>query len=119
MKVLICEDDRLMARAMQIVLENAGYNVDIAVDGNIATDYIESETFSAIIVDIHLPYTSGLELIGNLRNELRSKVPIIVVSAISDDVIQKQALLLGADKYMLKPCDLRELVAEVNRLLNN
>jgi two-component system, OmpR family, response regulator VicR len=119
MKVLVCEDDRLMARAMQIVLEKAGYEVLVALDGGVAMDMIDKLFFSAIVVDIHLPHTSGLEIIGKLRNELNNNVPIMVVSAISDDVIQKQAFLLGANIYLLKPYDPNQLVKELNNLVKN
>jgi DNA-binding response OmpR family regulator len=119
MKILVCEDDQMMARAMQIVLEKAGYEVVVAFDGGIANDFIDNDVFSAIVVDIHLPHTSGLEIIGRLRNELKNDVPIVVVSAISDYVIQKQAHLLGANKYLLKPYDPVQLVSEINNLVKN
>ncbi|MFT3739047.1 MAG: response regulator transcription factor [Breznakibacter sp.] len=119
MKVLVCEDERLVGRAIQIVLEKAGYDVKLAVDGNEAMECIENEVFSAIIVDVHLPYASGLEIIGQLRKEKDDKVPIIVVTAISDNNIQRQAQLLGANKYLLKPYDPKQLVNVVHELLNN
>lgn len=119
MRVLVCEDEKLVARAMQIVLEKAGYNVKLAVDGNEALESIAEEVFSAIIVDVHLPYASGLEIIAQLRNDKGYDTPIIVVSAISDDNIQKQAHLLGANKYLLKPYDPKQLVNVVHELLNN
>ena len=109
----------MLARAMQIVLEKAGYTVVIAPDGNIAMDYIDKEMFEAIIVDVHLPYTSGLEIIGYLRNDLKRSLPIVVVSAISDDIIRKQAKLLGANRYLLKPYDPRQLVDELQELLRH
>jgi DNA-binding response OmpR family regulator len=119
MKVLVCEDDKMLARAMQILLERAGYEVVQAGDGALATEIVAKEEFAAILVDIHLPYTSGLELIGYLRNDLKSDVPVLVVSAISDDVIQQQAQKLGADKYILKPYDPKQLVVEIDELVKH
>jgi DNA-binding response OmpR family regulator len=118
MKVLICEDDRLLMRAMQIIVEREGYEVITAADGNEAFDAVISGGFDLMLVDIHLPYTSGLEVIKYLRQDMKSNIPVVVVSAISDDVIMRQANLLGADKYLVKPYDPKYLIEVINSLLN-
>lgn len=118
MKVLVCEDDLFIAKAMQIVLERSGYEVIHAEDGNKAMEFVDSQAFDAVLVDVHLPYTSGLEIIEHLRRDLNSNVPIMVISAFSDDNIQQQAKVLGADKYIVKPYDPVQMVSVLNELIN-
>lgn len=117
MRILICEDDKLLMRAMQIIVEKAGYEVVLANDGNEAMDALDHESYDLVLADIHLPYTSGLELIRHLKHDLKKNVPVVVVSAISDDVIMQQANLLGADRYLVKPYDPKYLVEVINSLL--
>jgi DNA-binding response OmpR family regulator len=113
-KILVCEDDRLMQRALDILLGKEGFEIEHAFDGNEAFELIKSKAYDVIIVDIHLPYSSGLEIIECLRNELKKNTPVIVVTAISDKQIQNQAASLGIDKYILKPYDPKELVKTIS-----
>lgn len=118
-KILVCEDDRLMQRALDILLGKEGFDIEHAFDGNEAFELIKSKSYDIIIVDIHLPYNSGLEIIEYLRNELQKDTSVIVVTAISDKQIQNQAASLGIDKYILKPYDPKELVKTINDTIKN
>ena len=91
MNILICEDNQLASRAMSVVLEREGFEPVTAVDGNSAIDLLRSTDFSLVIVDIHLPYHSGLELIRFLRTDLKKNTPVLIVSAFSDPQIQRLA----------------------------
>ncbi|MCK7530474.1 MAG: response regulator [Marinilabiliales bacterium] len=62
MKILICEDNQLASKAMSVVLDREGYETVIASDGNSALDILRNHEFSLVIIDIHLPYHSGLEI---------------------------------------------------------
>lgn len=119
MRILICEDNLLASKTHSVILERAGYKTDIALDGNVAMEMIKSNIYNLILVDIHLPYHSGLELIKYLRKNLRKKTPVIVVSAFSNPLTQKQAYDLGIDDYMIKPIDPNDLIEKVRLSLNN
>jgi DNA-binding response OmpR family regulator len=119
MKILICEDNKLAMKALSVFLSKAGFETTNAVDGNEAMDYINTNEYDLILVDIHLPYHSGLELIRHLRSELKKKTPVIVVSAFSDQQIQRQAHELGIDDYIVKPIDPTSLINKIRTLLRN
>ena len=114
MKILVCEDDRLMQKALNVILGKEGFEIFQALDGNEAFDMVNTNEYDLLIVDIHLPYSSGIELIEHVRHNLLKDTPIIVVTAISNPVIRNQAESLGIDKYILKPYDPKELVKTIN-----
>lgn len=118
MKILVCEDDRLMQQAIHIVLEREGFEIIQAFDGNEAIEQVENHTFDLILIDIHLPYNSGLEVIKHLRHVIKSQVPVVVVSAISNYQIQDQAASLGINKYIVKPINPKELARIIKDILN-
>jgi DNA-binding response OmpR family regulator len=119
MKILICEDNKLAMKALSVFLSKEGFDTTNAVDGNEAMDYINTYEYDLILVDIHLPYHSGLELIRHLRSELKKKTPVIVVSAFSDQQIQRQAYELGIDDYIVKPIDPTSLINKIRTLLRS
>ncbi len=91
MVILVCEDNALASRAISTFLSRSGYSVMTATDGNIAMKTITEHNYDLIVVDIHMPYHSGLELISYLREDLKKKTPVIIVSAFSDPLVKKQA----------------------------
>lgn len=115
--ILICEDNKLAARTLVAVLSRSGIISEIASDGNEAMEMIGSKRFDLIIADIHLPYHSGLELVGYIRGVLKLKTPVIVISAFSDRQIKKQAMELGANDYVIKPVDPADIISRVEALL--
>jgi DNA-binding response OmpR family regulator len=117
MKILICEDNQLASRAMSVVLERQGFDTVTAVDGNSAIDLLGSRDFSLIIVDIHLPFHSGLELIRFLRSDLKKKTPVLIVSAFSDPQVQRQASEMKVSGYITKPFDPEDLIRKVRSAL--
>jgi DNA-binding response OmpR family regulator len=119
MKILICEDNKLAMRALSVFLGREGFETTNAVDGNEAMDLIDKNDYDLVLVDIHLPYHSGLELIRHLRSELNKKTPVIVVSAFSDPQIQRQAHELGINDYVVKPIDPTNLINKIRTLLRN
>lgn len=117
-EILICEDNKLTLKTIKVVLEKQGYNTEAAVDGNEAMSLLLKKNYSLVIVDIHLPFHSGLELISYLRRDLRKTTPILIVSAFSDPQMQKQAAEFGIEGYVTKPFNPVELVEKVSLLLN-
>ena len=117
MKILICEDNRMASRTISVVLEREGYETETADDGNLAIDLLKDNNYDLVIVDIHLPYHSGLELVKYLRSYQQKKTPVLVVSAFSDPQMQKQAAELGANGYIVKPFNPDELVRMISSAL--
>ena len=103
MRILICEDNKLAMKFLSVVLEREGYKVDSAEDGNIAIAFLQKIIYDLVVVDIHLPFLSGLELVKFLRSDLKQKTPVLIVTAFSDPQMQRQAAELGIDGYIVKP----------------
>lgn len=118
MKILICEDNPLAMKTLSVVLEREGYEADTAEDGNIAIGFLQKNEYDLIVVDIHLPYRSGLELVKYLRSDLGKDTPVLILSAFSDIQMQHQAGELGISGYMLKPFNPAELVERIKSILN-
>jgi DNA-binding response OmpR family regulator len=113
MKILICEDNQLALRAMSVVLKREGYEPVTVSDGNRAMEMLRETDFSLVIVDIHLPYRSGLELIRFLRTDLKKKTPVFIVSAFSDLQMQRQASEMDVSGYITKPFDPQDLIMKI------
>ncbi|TVQ87612.1 MAG: DNA-binding response regulator [Bacteroidetes bacterium] len=117
MKILVCEDDFMMIKAIEHKLLREGYQVVVANDGRVASEKIKNEEFNLIITDLLMPFTGGLELINLLRNELKKTTPIIVLSKVGNEETIIEAFKLGADDYLTKPFSPNELSIRVKRFL--
>jgi DNA-binding response OmpR family regulator len=117
MKILICEDNQLALRAMSVVLEREGYEPVTVSDGNRAMEMLRETDFNLVIVDIHLPYRSGLELIRFLRTDLKKKTPVLIVSAFSDLQMQRQASEMDVSGYITKPFDPQDLIMKIRSVI--
>jgi len=106
-------------RALAVFLSKEGFETVNAVDGNEAMHLLNTNEYDLVLVDIHLPYHSGLELIRHLRSDLKKKTPVIVVSAFSDPQIQRQAHELGINDYIVKPVDPTSLIEKIRTVLKN
>ena len=84
MSILVCEDNKLVAVTISAILGKEGYKTELASDGNKAIDLLNKNNYLLLLVDIHLPYHSGLELVKYVRSDLNKKTPIIVISTFSD-----------------------------------
>jgi DNA-binding response OmpR family regulator len=119
MRLLLVEDDVMVASGIKLGLSDAGYAVDWVGSGERAEEVLRSEVFDAAIIDIGLPQMDGLELTRRLRKpEMPSqKLPVLILTA--RDALQDrvQGLDLGADDYMIKPFELPELLARLRALL--
>jgi DNA-binding response OmpR family regulator len=117
MRLLVCEDNKLVMKTLSVVLEKNGFNVDLAEDGNKAFDLLHKTVYDLILVDIHLPFHSGLEIIKFLRSDLKQKTPVLVLSAFSDSEMQRQAGELEIDGYMVKPFNPSDLTRKIKSIL--
>src|SRR5258707_1040038 len=115
MRILIAEDDQVLADGLLRSLRNAGYSVDQVGSGTEADAALSSHEFDLVILDLGLPKLHGLEVLRKLRARGAS-VPVLILTA-ADSVEQRvKGLDLGADDYMAKPFSLQELEARVRAL---
>jgi two-component system, OmpR family, response regulator RegX3 len=114
-RVLVVEDEQSIADAVSYALRDAGYDVDTVDDGDEALEAARAESYDLMILDLLLPGAPGLEVCRTLRSE--GDLPIIVVSARTEELDRVLGLQLGADDYVTKPFSLVELVSRVRALL--
>jgi len=115
MKILVIEDDSLISEVVKSGLEQSHYKVDVAFDGKTGLDMALDHPYAVIVLDLMLPKMDGLTVCRNLREQKRD-TPIIMLTArdaVSDRV---KGLDSGADDYLPKPFDFRELIARVRAL---
>ena len=111
LKILIVEDDELIAELERDYLEASGFDVEIELDGTQGLKKALDGNYSAVILDVMLPGRNGFEICRKLRET--KDLPIIMVTARKEDVDKIRGLGLGADDYMVKPFSPAELVARV------
>lgn len=115
MNILVCDDDQAIVDAIGIYLENEGYSVHKAFNGKEALDIIEENTIHLIIMDIMMPQMDGITATMKIREE--HKIPLIMLSAKSEDYDKILGLNIGADDYITKPFNPLELIARVKSQL--
>lgn len=114
-RILIVDDEREIADLVEIYLLNEGYEVAKVADGRAALDYLDRESVQLVILDIMMPHIDGLEVCRRIRR--KSNVPILMLSAKSEEMDKILGLGTGADDYLTKPFNPMELVARVKSLL--
>jgi DNA-binding response OmpR family regulator len=117
--ILVCEDDRLIGRIIERKLLDDNHNVKVVGNGNMAMRELKNQIFQLVISDVMMPVNSGLDVINFLRNELKSSIPILMVSALSEEDNIQDALRMGANDYVPKPFSVAVLKSKVGHLLNN
>ena len=113
--ILMIEDDQLIAEPVIEALNESGYNVTTAQDGATGLELALSNEYKLVLLDIMLPEMDGWEVCKQLRK--RSTVPIIMLTALSDEIDRILGLELGADDYLTKPFSNRELLARIRASL--
>ncbi len=111
-RILIIEDDKSISELQKDYLEMGGYEVICAFDGNSGFEYIKNESFDLIILDLMLPEKGGFDILREISDS--KQIPVLIVSAKSDETFKIKGLNLGADDYITKPFGMGELVARVN-----
>lgn len=113
--ILVVEDEQKIVDVIKAYLKSEKCKVIEAYDGNAATQMLNKETPDLIILDIMLPGIDGIQILKNIRTS--SKIPVIMLSAKSEEVDRIIGLELGADDYVTKPFSPRELVARIKAVL--
>ena len=116
MRILLVEDDRMIGAAMAQALKDAAYAVDWVTDGPSAIDAAEVEPYDLVLLDLGLPKLDGLDLLRRLRRR-RALLPVIIVTARDGIEDRVGGLDLGADDYLVKPFEMRELLARMRAIL--
>jgi len=116
MKIIIIEDNRDLVQVLAEGLGESGFIVDSAYDGEEGLDKVVKNEYECIILDIMLPKMDGYELIEKIR-ESGKDTPILVLTAKDSIEDRVKGLEAGADDYLVKPFDFRELLARINALI--
>lgn len=115
MKILICEDEEIMLTALEFRLQRQGLQVVVAKDGKEALEMIEQEAPDLVVADIQMPHLSGLQLIQRVREDMKSDLPVIVISALEHDETVLEAFRLGATDFITKPFKPNELILRIRK----
>jgi len=118
-KIVLAEDNSILALLLKYKLEKEGYTLLMAKDGKEAIELIELHNPEIILTDIMMPFVSGLEVISYVRNKLNLTTPIIVFSSSGQEEMVLNAFNIGATDFMSKPFSPNELIIRIKRLLFN
>lgn len=116
MKILIIEDEKLLADSLKKLLEKKGFDVETVYDGETGAEYAKLGIYDLLILDVMMPKLNGYEVARQIRS-VHLGTPILMLTAKSDLEDRIQGLDSGADYYLTKPFDTREFLACVNALL--
>ncbi|MCP4128246.1 MAG: response regulator transcription factor [Gammaproteobacteria bacterium] len=116
MRLLLVEDDRLLAKSLQTDLERQGFAVDLADNGVDAEFMGDQEPYDVVILDLGLPERSGLEVLGNWR-QMKNRVPVLILTARDAWHERVDGFKAGADDYLGKPFHIEELVVRLQALV--
>lgn len=115
MKVLLAEDDKQISSAVKQILEMSGFEVIPVFDGQSAFELVSKTNFDAVILDVMMPKMNGFDVLKSIR-ENENEVPILMLTALSQIDDKVHGLDSGADDYLPKPFEAKELVARVKAL---
>ena len=113
--ILVCDDDKEIVDAIDIYLSQEGYHILKAYDGLQAIEIMKKEEVHLILLDIMMPNLDGIRATRKIRET--SSVPIIMLSAKSEDVDKILGLNIGADDYITKPFNIKEVILRINNLI--
>ena len=116
MKILVIEDEVLLAESVAAMLRSRGYDVELAFDGDTGLQFAKLGIYDLVILDVMMPGLNGYQVARQLRSD-HCSVPILMLTAKSEVLDRIEGLNAGADYYLTKPFDSRELLACVNALL--
>ena len=112
MRLLLAEDEKSLSHALVTILEKSHYSVDAVYDGQEALEYLESEAYDGLILDIMMPKVDGFTVLKTIRKQ-GNKIPVLILSAKSEIEDKVDGLDAGANDYLAKPFDARELLARI------
>ena len=115
MRLLLCEDERSLSRAIVTILEKSNYSVDAVYDGEEALEYAGTGNYDGIILDLMMPKLDGMSVLKTIR-ERGDSTPVLILSAKSEIENKVDGLDAGANDYLTKPFEVRELLARIRAM---
>ena len=115
MRLLLAEDEKALSKALTAILERNNYSVDAVYDGQSALEYLETDNYDGVILDIMMPGMSGLRTCEEIRKV--SNVPVLFLTAKAQESDKLIGLMAGGDDYLAKPFSYAELLGRVKALL--
>ena len=115
MRLLIAEDEKSLSKALKVILEKNNYSVDVAYDGVEALDYLETGQYDGLILDIMMPKMDGMTVLKKIRAK-GSSIPVLMLTAKSEIDDRVSGLDCGANDYLTKPFDTKELLARIRAM---
>lgn len=115
MRILLCEDEIELSNALVAILKGNNYSVDAVYNGVDALSYIDSEIYDAVILDIMMPKLDGISVLKEIRSN-GNNIPVIMLTAKSEIDDKVQGLDFGADDYLTKPFEIKELLARLRSI---
>jgi len=115
-RILVVEDEPKVASFIKRGLEENGFTVEIAFDGSVGKKMFDAGEYDALILDINLPFKNGIELCKEIRNS-NQKIPVLMLTAFGTTEDKLAGFDSGADDYLVKPFEFRELLARIRVLL--
>lgn len=115
MRLLLCEDERSLSRAIVTILEKSNYSVDAVYDGEEALEYAGTGNYDGIILDLMMPKLDGMSVLKAIR-EKGDFTPVLILSAKSEIENKVDGLDAGANDYLTKPFEVRELLARIRAM---
>ena len=117
--ILLIDDDELILKVVNRILQKEGFVVKTATNGKEALEIIDREKFDLLITDLMMPYSNGFEVISKFKQHPNAEgVPINVISSVGTENAIRDGLNIGADDYLRKPIMPDELIIRVKRLIN-
>ena len=113
-RVLVVDDDSTMVEYVSAVLRREGYQVEIAADGMTALEMYRAGAFDAVVCDIRMPKLSGISFLKNLRLTANPACRVVLLSAMDDQNIRREAMDAGAVAYLVKPASSKAIIEAVS-----
>lgn len=118
MRVLVCEDDDLVVKVVQIALQDKNVTLTVARDGQQAIDRLEKgEEFDLILTDLHMPHKNGDDILKLVREDMKKDTPIVMFSSDGEEEVIALALKLGINDFIVKPVTVESFLKKIKKYL--
>lgn len=117
LRILVCEDDILVLKVIQVSLQNQNVQASYLQDSRKALQLLRDDDFDLIITDIHMPYHNGDEILQLVREEQKKKTPIIMISSDTQEEVVALALKQGVNEFVKKPIDAISFLKRIQKYL--
>lgn len=118
MRVLVCEDDDMVVKVVQIALQDKNVTLTVARDGQQAIDRLEKgEEFDLILTDLHMPHKNGDDILKLVREDMKKNTPIVMFSSDGEEEVIALALKLGINDFIVKPITVDSFLKKIKKYL--